>query len=123
MQSVPLYLSEMAPPKSRGAFNIGFQFCVGIGVLVANLINYGTEKIKDGWGWRISLAMAAAPATILTVGALFLPETPNSLIQHGNDHEKAMKMLQRIRGTTDVKAELVDLIKASENPNNSVPLN
>ncbi|XP_027176118.1 hexose carrier protein HEX6-like isoform X2 [Coffea eugenioides] len=113
-QSVPLYLSEMAPPKSRGAFNIGFQFCVGIGVLVANLINYGTEKIKDGWGWRISLAMAAAPATILTVGALFLPETPNSLIQHGNDHEKAMKMLQRIRGTTDVKAELVDLIKASE---------
>ncbi|XP_027104006.2 hexose carrier protein HEX6 [Coffea arabica] len=113
-QSVPLYLSEMAPPKSRGAFNIGFQLCVGIGVLVANLINYGTEKIKDGWGWRISLAMAAAPATILTLGALFLPETPNSLIQRGNDHEKAMKMLQRIRGTTDVKAELVDLIKASE---------
>lgn len=114
MQSVPLYLSEMAPPQSRGAFNIGFQFCVGIGVFVANLINYGAEKVKGGWGWRISLAMAAAPATILTLGALFLPETPNSLIQHGNDHEKAIKMLQRVRGTTDVQAELNDLIKASE---------
>ncbi|KAL3524133.1 hypothetical protein ACH5RR_016967 [Cinchona calisaya] len=113
-QSVPLYLSEMAPPQSRGAFNIGFQFCVGIGVLVANLLNYGTEKIKGGWGWRISLAMAAAPATILALGALFLPETPNSLIQNANDHEKAMKMLQRVRGTTDVQAELDDLIKASE---------
>lgn len=117
-QSVPLYLSEMAPPESRGAFNIGFQFCVGLGVLSANLINYGTEKIKGGWGWRISLAMAAAPASILTLGALFLlPETPNSLIQRGNDDIhglKAMKMLQRIRGTDDVQAELDDLIKASE---------
>ncbi|CAI9091993.1 OLC1v1027121C2 [Oldenlandia corymbosa var. corymbosa] len=113
-QSVPLYLSEMAPPQFRGAFNIGFQFCVGIGVLSANLINYGSEKIKGGWGWRISLAMAAVPATILTVGSLFLPETPNSLIQHGNSEEKAKKMLQRIRGTTEVEAELNDLVKASE---------
>nr|DAD26188.1 TPA_asm: hypothetical protein HUJ06_027656 [Nelumbo nucifera] len=31
--SVPLYLSEMAPPQYRGAFkfNNGFQFSVGIG--------------------------------------------------------------------------------------------
>ncbi|GAY47422.1 hypothetical protein CUMW_104470, partial [Citrus unshiu] len=66
-QSVPLYLSEMAPPKNRGAFNIGFQVSVGIGVLSDNLLNYGTEKINGGWGWRISLAMAAAPASILTI--------------------------------------------------------
>ncbi|KAK3033246.1 hypothetical protein RJ639_033126 [Escallonia herrerae] len=113
-QSVPLYLSEMAPPRYRGAFNMGFQFCVGIGVLSANLINYGTQKIKGGWGWRISLAMAAVPAAILTLGALFLPETPNSLIQHSNNHAKAKRMLERVRGTADVQAELDDLIKASE---------
>ncbi|KAK3033251.1 LOW QUALITY PROTEIN: hypothetical protein RJ639_033131 [Escallonia herrerae] len=86
--SVPLYLSEMAPPSYRGALNIGFQFCVGFGVLLANLINYGTQKIKGGWGWRISLAMAASPASILTLGALFLPETPNSLIQRSDNHER-----------------------------------
>uniref|UniRef100_A0A2N9HK10 Major facilitator superfamily (MFS) profile domain-containing protein n=1 Tax=Fagus sylvatica TaxID=28930 RepID=A0A2N9HK10_FAGSY len=112
-QSVPLYLSEMAPPNYRGATNIGFQLCVGIGVLSANLINFGTEKIKGGWGWRISLAMAAVPASILTLGALFLPETPNSLIQNNKDHEKAKLMLQRVRDTNDVQAELDDLIKAS----------
>ncbi|KAH9678540.1 MFS domain-containing protein [Citrus sinensis] len=111
-QSVPLYLSEMAPPKNRGAFNIGFQVCVAIGVLSANLLNYGTQKIKGGWGWRISLAMAAAPASILTIGALFLPETPNSIIQRSNDHQKAERMLQRVRGTADVQAELDDLIRA-----------
>lgn len=113
-QAVPLYLSEMAPPQFRGAFNIAFQFCVGIGVLSANLVNFGTQKIKGGWGWRISLAMAAAPASILTLGALFLPETPNSLIQRVHDQGKAMQMLQKVRGTSDVQAEIDDLIKASE---------
>ncbi|KVI10099.1 hexose carrier protein HEX6 [Cynara cardunculus var. scolymus] len=113
-QSVPLYLSEMAPSRYRGAFNMGFQFCVGIGVLAANLLNYGTQKIKGGWGWRISLAMAAFPASILTIGALFLPETPNSLIQHNEDPDKAKKMLQKVRGTDDVEAEFDDLVTANE---------
>uniref|UniRef100_A0A7N2MJR0 Major facilitator superfamily (MFS) profile domain-containing protein n=1 Tax=Quercus lobata TaxID=97700 RepID=A0A7N2MJR0_QUELO len=111
---VPLYLSEKAPPKYTGAINIGFQLSIVIGFLLANLINFGTEKIKSGWGWRISLAMAAAPASILTLRSLFLPETPNSQIQNGKDCEKAKLMLQRVRGTNDVQAELDDLIKLSE---------
>ncbi|KAL8539543.1 hypothetical protein ACS0TY_001232 [Phlomoides rotata] len=114
-QAVPLYLSEMAPAKYRGAFNNGFQLSIGIGALAANLINYGTQKIKAGYGWRISLAMAALPASILTLGALFLPETPNSLIQRSDHPHKAKQMLQKVRGTDDVVAELDDLIKANEN--------
>lgn len=113
-QSVPLYLSEMAPPRYRGAFNTGFQFCVGIGILSANILNYGTEKIQGGWGWRISLAMAALPASILTLGAVFLPETPNSLLQNNDNPEEAHRMLRYIRGTDDVQTEFDDLIDASE---------
>nr|GEY79527.1 hexose carrier protein HEX6 [Tanacetum cinerariifolium] len=113
-QSVPVYLSEMAPSRYRGAFNMGFQFCVGVGVLTANLINYGTEKIEADWGWRISLAMAAVPASILTLGALFLPETPNSLIQHNKDPDKAKQMLEKIRGTDDIQSEFNDLLTANE---------
>ncbi|XP_058205712.1 hexose carrier protein HEX6-like isoform X2 [Rhododendron vialii] len=113
-QSVPLYLSEMAPFRHRGAINNGFHLSLGIGVLSANLINYSTEKIKGGWGWRVSLGMGAVPAALLTLGALFLSETPISLIQRSNNHQKAKLMLQRVRGTEDVQAELDDLIKASE---------
>nr|POE46134.1 hexose carrier protein hex6 [Quercus suber] len=112
-QAVPLYLSEMAPAKHRGAFSNGFQFSIGIGALSANLINFGIQKIKGEWGWRISLGMAAVPASILILGAIFLAETPNSLIQRNNDHQKAKLMLQRVRGTNDVQAELDDLIRAS----------
>ncbi|OAY74667.1 sugar carrier protein C-like [Ananas comosus] len=112
-QAVPLYLSEMAPPKLRGALNICFQLATTIGILVANLVNYGTNKIHGRYGWRISLALAAVPAGIMTLGALGLPDTPNSLIERGH-HEKAKATLQKIRGTDDVDAELQDMIEASE---------
>ncbi|CAA0836693.1 Sugar transport protein 1 [Striga hermonthica] len=112
-QSVPLYLSEMAPSQYRGAFNVAFQICVSIGYNSATLINYGTVQIAGGWGWRISIAMAGVPAAILAFGAIFLPETPNSLVQNDPNHDKARKVLRRIRGTNDVQDELDDLIEAS----------
>ncbi|KAJ3691048.1 hypothetical protein LUZ61_020212 [Rhynchospora tenuis] len=113
-QSVPLYLSEMAPSKYRGAFSNGFQFLVGVGVLIANFINYGAEKIRGGWGWRISIAIAGVPASLLTLGALFLPETPNSLIQQGKDPQKVAVLLTKIRGIENVDQELEDIIRASD---------
>ncbi|KAL9265058.1 Hexose carrier protein HEX6-like protein [Drosera capensis] len=112
-QSIPLYLSEMAPVNYRGAFNTGYQVTLDLGILFAGLVNYGSQNIKSGWGWRLSIAMAAAPAFVLTLGALFLPETPNSLIQRTNDQEKAKVMLQKMRGTIDVQEELDDIVEAS----------
>ncbi|CAO2820979.1 unnamed protein product [Amaranthus hypochondriacus] len=111
----------MAPPKYRGAFNNSFQLSVGIGALTANLINFGTEKIRAGWGWRVSLSLAAVPASLLILGAILLPETPNSLIQRSNTNSsesndflhKAKMTLQRLRGTTEVDKEFEDLINAS----------
>ncbi len=47
MQSVTLYNSEMAPPHLRGALNILFQLCVTIGILVAQLINYGVRDVEE----------------------------------------------------------------------------
>lgn len=111
-QSIPLYLSEMAPPKLRGGLNMCFQLFITIGILAANLINYGTQKLEK-YGWRVSLALAAVPALIITIGSLFLADTPNSLIERGHQ-EKAKAMLEKIRGTPNVQEEFDDLIEASE---------
>ncbi|GER39166.1 major facilitator superfamily protein [Striga asiatica] len=111
-QSVPVYLSEMAPPKLRGALNIGFQMAITIGIFAANLVNYGTANMKEN-GWRVSLALAAAPALIMTVGSVFLPDTPNSLIERGQ-RENAREMLEKIRGTPNVDDEFADLVEASQ---------
>ncbi|KAJ4839872.1 Sugar transport protein 14 [Turnera subulata] len=110
-QAVPLYLSEMAPAKIRGAINQLFQLTTCLGILVANFINYGTEKIHP-WGWRLSLGLATVPATIMFVGGIFLPETPNSLVEQGKLDE-ARKVLEKVRGTSQVDAEFADLVDAS----------
>ncbi|XP_062205973.1 hexose carrier protein HEX6-like [Phragmites australis] len=112
-QSIPLYLSEMAPPRYRGAINNGFELCISLGILFANILNYFVVKITAGWGWRISLSMAAVPAAFLTIGAIFLPETPSFIIQRDGDSEKARVLLQKLRGTISVQKELDDLVSAS----------
>jgi len=110
-QSVPVYLSEMAPPKIRGALNMGFQMMITLGILIANLINYWTAKHVNGW--RISLGVGAVPAIMLCLGSLFLGDTPNSLIERGK-HEQAKAMLKKIRGTMNIDEEFQDLIDASK---------
>ncbi|XP_054790420.1 sugar transport protein 10-like [Prosopis cineraria] len=110
-QSVPVYLSEMAPATIRGALNMGFQMMITIGILIANLINYGTAKYENGW--RISLGVGAVPAFLLCLGSLFLGDTPNSMIERGKQ-EEAKQMLQKIRGIENVDDEFQDLISASE---------
>ncbi|XP_058114166.1 sugar transport protein 7 [Magnolia sinica] len=111
-QAVPLYLSEMAPAHLRGALNMMFQLATTLGIFTANMINYGTQKINP-WGWRLSLGLAMFPALLMTVGGLFLPETPNSLIEQGLK-DKGRKILEKIRGTSHVDAEFQDMIEASE---------
>ncbi|KAK2995751.1 hypothetical protein RJ640_007519 [Escallonia rubra] len=103
--NVPLYLSEMAPYKHRGKLNICFQLSITIGIMLANVVNYGTAQIFGGWGWRVSLGLAGAPTFLLVAFAYFLCETPNSLIENGK-YDEARSTLKRICGfQVDVQAE------------------
>ncbi|XVE66012.1 hypothetical protein DITRI_Ditri08aG0047400 [Diplodiscus trichospermus] len=111
-QAVPLFLSEMAPTRIRGGLNILFQLNVTIGILFANLINYGTAKIEGGWGWRLSLGLAGIPALLLTVGAFLVVDSPNSLVERGH-LEEGKAVLRRIRGTDNIEPEFLELVEAS----------
>lgn len=44
------------------------------------------------------LGLAAVPATLLTLGGIFCPETPNSLIERGK-REQGRQILTKIRAT------------------------
>ncbi|KAL8037404.1 hypothetical protein ABFX02_11G037100 [Erythranthe guttata] len=116
-QAVPLYLSEMAPTHMRGGLNMLFQLFTTTGILTANLVNFGTNKIHP-WGWRLSLGLAAVPAFLMTIGGIFLPDTPNSLIERGFE-SKGRKVLEKIRGTRNVDAEFEDIVEASSAENAS----
>jgi len=109
--SVPLYLSETAPFKYRGALNQLFQLSTTIGILVAQLINYGVRDWDEGW--RLSLGLAAVPAFILLVGSIILPESPNSLYERKKE-SRAKEVLRKLRGTDNVDAEMRDIIEATK---------
>lgn len=80
----------MAPPKYRGTLNMFFQWCVTIGIIAAQLINYGTGELQNGW--RIPLALAALPGFIILFGGIFLYETPSFLISR-NRHEEGLRVM------------------------------
>jgi sugar porter (SP) family MFS transporter len=111
-QAVPVFLSEIAPTRIRGALNILFQLNVTIGILFANIINYGTAKITGGWGWRLSFGLGGIPASMLTIGSLIVTDTPNSLIERGHLDE-GKSVLRRIRGIENVEPEYMELVEAS----------
>ena len=79
-----LCCSEMAPPHLRGRFNQLYQLVLTLFILVAQVINLIinlTGAVR--WGWRLSLGFAFVPASILFLGGVFLPDSPNSLLERG----------------------------------------
>ncbi|KAF9607609.1 hypothetical protein IFM89_037537 [Coptis chinensis] len=111
-EAVPVFLSEIAPIKYRGAVNIMFQLFVTIGIVCANLVNFLSSKVHPN-GWRLALGLAGVPASILFMGSLILPETPTSLIEREKE-EKGRTTLQKIRRTGDVEKEYQEIVVASQ---------
>ncbi|XP_047180764.1 sugar transport protein 13-like [Vigna umbellata] len=110
-QAVPVFLSEIAPSRMRGALNIMFQLNITLGILFSNLVNYATNKIKGGWGWRLSLGLGGLPALFLTLGAFVVVDTPNSLIERGH-LEEGKTVLRKIRGIENIEPEFLALVDA-----------
>lgn len=80
--------SEMAPPHLRGRFNQLYQLVLTFFILVAQVINLiinVTDAVR--WGWRLSLGFAFVPSFVLCMGGIFLPDSPNSLLERGKTEQ------------------------------------
>jgi len=113
-QSVPVFLSEMAPPKLRGALSMGFQFAVTLGILLSQILTFLMNEVSAGQGWRYALALSNFPAVVVLIGGFLLPDTPNSLVARGLEDE-GRRVLQRIRGADNVAVEFMDIVDAASN--------
>ena len=89
----PVYISEVAPPESRGRLVSFFQLAVTIGILVAYLVGLAFDGIE---GWRWMLGLGCVPALALAFGMWRMPQSPRWLVMHGDDF-KARAVLAKIR--------------------------
>ncbi|KAI0635596.1 general substrate transporter [Trametes polyzona] len=95
--TVPLYNTEIAPPKHRG-FVVGLtQQMIGIGFIVANWVGYGCQYLHGDKQWRLPLGLQLAPAFLLLVGAQFMPRSPRWLLERGRDDE-AHAVVRKLHG-------------------------
>jgi len=100
---VPLYISEVAPPKERGIFGAMTQVSINVGILATQTLGY---FLSYGNAWRWILAIGLFLSTAQAFGLVIVPESPAWLAAHGKS-AKARKTLQRIRGKTfDISEEV-----------------
>ncbi|PQE11145.1 high affinity glucose transporter RGT2 protein [Rutstroemia sp. NJR-2017a BVV2] len=119
-----LYMSEIAPKKVRGALVSGYQFCITLGILLANCVVYATQHRTDSGSYRIPIAVQFLWAIILAAGLFILPESPRYYVKKGR-LEDAAKSLSNVRGqpieSEYIQDELAEIIANHEYELSVVP--
>jgi len=103
----PLYISEVAPPKIRGALVSVNQLAIVTGILMSYFVSW----ILVGAGasnWRWMFATGAIPAVVFFLFVLGVPESPRWLVKQGRESE-ASTILTRLNGPEIAKSELVNI--------------
>ena len=82
--TAPVYVSELAPPASRGMLIGLYQFALTAGIAIADLVGYwfaGTQ------GWRWMFAFGLLPAVLFLFLVLTVPESPRWLFAQNRPAE------------------------------------
>ncbi|MBY6411050.1 sugar porter family MFS transporter [Rhodococcus sp. BP-252] len=113
--TVPVYLSEISPVERRGSLVTRNEVMIVCGQFAAFVIN---ALIFSIWGehesvWRYMLLVAVAPAIVLFVGMLRMPESPRWLVLQGRDAE-ALQVLEQVRSKERAEAEMAEVHRLAE---------
>lgn len=98
----PVFVSENAPPHTRGRIAGLFQELLVIGSTFAYWLDYGASlRIAPSTKqWRIPVAIQLIPGGLMLLGLFFLTESPRWLMKQGR-HEEALRALAYIRNEPD----------------------
>jgi sugar porter (SP) family MFS transporter len=104
----PLYLSEMAPARIRGALVSLNQLAITVGIVVAYFVDFLLAARKD---WRWMFMTAVFPAIALVIGMLLLSESPRWLARKGF-RDRALEGFHRLGRGGEAEAELLEVEQA-----------
>jgi sugar porter (SP) family MFS transporter len=108
---IPLYVSEIAPARTRGSMVAVFQLAITAGILLAYLVNAILHSHTE---WRTAFALGCLPAIVLGLGMLLQPHSPRWLVAQRR-REEALAVLRSVRDPDDgdVEAEVEDIARAA----------
>jgi SP family galactose:H+ symporter-like MFS transporter len=89
--SAPLYLSEIAAPRTRGRLVTLNLLMITLGIVAAYCVGLAFSASRD---WRAMFAVGLAPSALLLVGMLRAPETPAWLESRGETDRAREVLLQ-----------------------------
>jgi sugar porter (SP) family MFS transporter len=78
--TAPVYVSELAPPQSRGLLIGLYQFALTLGIALADLVGYW---LAGAHAWRLMFGLGALPAALFLVLVVTVPESPRWLVARG----------------------------------------
>jgi MFS transporter, SP family, arabinose:H+ symporter len=92
----PIYISEIAPAKTRGFLVALFQFNIVFGIMAAYISNYLFQNSGSENAWRWMLGIVGVPSLIFTVLTLLISESPRWLALVKGDNVAAKAVLDEI---------------------------
>jgi sugar porter (SP) family MFS transporter len=112
--TAPVYVSELAPPQSRGMLIGLYQFALTLGIALADLVGYWFAA-SQGWRWMFGFGLV--PAVFFLFMVLTVPESPRwlsvqnrlteaeSVLKSYTDEAGARLLLEDIRVSLMTKME------------------
>ncbi|XP_041344838.1 solute carrier family 2, facilitated glucose transporter member 11 isoform X2 [Pyrgilauda ruficollis] len=109
MNIQPMYLAESAPKKLRGAVALTSASFTALGLVLGQVV--GLRELLGGEeSWPFLLASNVVPALIQLTALPWFPESPRYLLIDRGDKESCISALQKLRGTSDLSAELEEML-------------
>jgi putative MFS transporter len=99
-------LAEFSPRRYRGSLLGAFVSMWFVGAAVAYVVGTLLLTVDDGWRWM--LASATAPAVVIVLARLGIPESPRWLVTAGRTAE-ADEVLRKVFGPTASTADLSEV--------------
>jgi MFS transporter, SP family, arabinose:H+ symporter len=108
--TAPIFIAESAPAAIRGRLIVTYQFATVLGIGVAYLVDYA---LAGGAHWRWMLGLSAAPAALICLVLLRVPDTPRWYAMKGR-FEEARTTLRVTDPEVDADAEIREMQAALE---------
>ncbi|XP_057762919.1 probable plastidic glucose transporter 1 isoform X2 [Arachis stenosperma] len=97
---VPIYISEVAPTRYRGALGSLCQIGTCVGIIASLFLGISSEN--DPHWWRTMLYIASVPGFVVALGMQFAIESPRWLCKAGRMDE-AKTVIRELWGASEVE--------------------